>query len=89
MAARNYGMTFSEALERLKHGHKISREGWNGKGMWLILVPAESWSASVGPSNVENAHRLPWIAMKTADGGLVPWLASQTDVLANDWCEQE
>ena len=53
--------------------------------MWLLLVPAERWSTSVGPSNVPGAHRLPWIGMKDARGGFVPWLASQTDILADDW----
>lgn len=76
---------FSQALIECKAGKKISRAGWNGKGMWLLLVKPEQWSTSVGPSNVPGAHRLPWIGMKTVDGGFVPWLASQTDVLADDW----
>lgn len=73
------------ALRLLRSGARVMRAGWNGKGMWLLLVPAERWSTEVGPSNVGGAHRLPWIGMKTADGGFVPWLASQTDVLAEDW----
>lgn len=82
-------MDFGDALVRLRKGRRVCREGWNGKGMWLMLIPADAWSTSVGPSSasVPNAHRLPWIAMKTADGGLVPWLASQTDLLADDWAE--
>lgn len=78
-------MNFGDAIEVLKAGDKVQRAGWNGKGMWLLLVPVERWSCSVGPSNVPGAHRLPWIGMKTADGGFVPWLASQTDMLADDW----
>jgi len=80
-------MNFSQALELVKTGKRIARAGWNGKGMWLVLIPADSWSTSIGPSSarVPGAHRLPWLAMKTADDGLVPWLASQTDVLADDW----
>ena len=79
--------SFGWAVEQLKSGKKVQRAGWNGKGMWLMLIPAKEWSTSVGPSRVEGAtpHRLPWIAMKTADNGLVPWLASQTDMLAEDW----
>jgi hypothetical protein len=79
--------SFGQALRYLKSGKKVARYGWNGKGMWLILVPAAEWHTSVGPnmSCVPNAHRLPFIAMKTVDDGLVPWLASQTDVLASDW----
>jgi len=80
-------MNFSEALDHLKRGVRVARAGWNGKGMWIMHIPANKWSTSVGPnsSGVPNAHRLPWIAMKTADDGLVPWLASQTDLLAEDW----
>jgi uncharacterized protein DUF2829 len=76
-------MNFGEALVLLKGGGCVCRQGWNGKGMWLVLVRAESWT-SIESATV-NANRLPWIGMKTADGGFVPWLASQTDVLAEDW----
>jgi hypothetical protein len=76
---------FGEAIRKLKTGEKVCRAGWNGKGMWLLLVPADEWHTSVGPSHVPNAHRLPWIGMKTVDGGFVPWLASQADILADDW----
>lgn len=72
----NTGLSFGKALDALKAGHRISREGWNGKGMWLDLqVP------SLG-----SKMTLPYIYMWTADKNLVPWLASQTDLLANDWC---
>jgi hypothetical protein len=77
--------TFGDALRLLKAGMKVARDGWNGKNMWLILIPADKWSTSICPSHVDNAHRLPWIGMKTVDGGLVPWLASQTDLLSEDW----
>lgn len=73
---------FSEALKRLKAGRRVQRLGWNGKGMWLEFVPADSWSTSVGPS---GACRLPWLGIKTVNGGFVPWLASQIDMLAEDW----
>ena len=75
-------MGFGAALEILKDGKQVQRAGWNGRGMWLELVPAEKWWTSIGPS---AATVLPWIGMKTADGGFVPWLASQTDLLAEDW----
>lgn len=67
--------TFGNAIELLKTGHKVCREGWNGKGMWLAL-------------QVPDAHSkmtLPYIYMSTVTGDLVPWLASQTDILAEDW----
>lgn len=66
---------FGAAIKALKNGYKVSREGWNGKGMWLNLqVPDEHSKMS-----------LPYIYMFTADKQQVPWLASQTDVLAEDW----
>ncbi|GKX60181.1 DUF2829 domain-containing protein [Leminorella grimontii] len=82
------GVTFGLAVEALKKGLKVSRRGWNGKGMWLILVlPPQSASAAQPMYTVDglNERLLPYIAMRTADGGLVPWLASQTDVLSEDW----
>ncbi|MDY8095890.1 DUF2829 domain-containing protein [Paenibacillus polymyxa] len=81
-------MTFSDALENLKQGKRIARSGWNGKGMWIVLVPDDSYGlGSKVPfdwGDKEN-HLKQWIGMKTADNGFVPWLASQTDVLADDW----
>ena len=68
-------MNFGDAIVALKEGKRVSRAGWNGKGMWLEL-------------QVPDAHSkmtLPYIYMKTAQDDLVPWLASQTDVLAEDW----
>lgn len=68
-------MNFGAALEALKAKEKVSRSGWNGKGMWLALqVP-----------DANSKMSLPYIYMKTADDKLVPWLASQTDVLSDDW----
>lgn len=67
--------TFGWAIEQLKAGNRVQRVGWNGKGMYLEL-------------QVPDAHSkmsLPFIYMKTADEQLVPWLASQTDMLSTDW----
>lgn len=70
-------MNFSEALNLLKGNKKVYRSGWNGKGMWLqIEYPS-----------VYGKVTLPFIMMKTADNNFVPWLASQTDILADDWME--
>lgn len=92
------GTTFGLALEALKKGHKVARSGWNGKGMWLSLscsgtrlVGAESfWSdnnAEYARDNGGAAKVLPCITMKTAGGEIIMgWLASQTDMLADDWC---
>lgn len=80
---------FGEALECLRDGSKIAREGWNGKGMFLFLVDRGLWDLNdvVGVSTMDlyPSQFAPFIAMKTADDKLVPWLASQTDILANDW----
>ncbi|MFC1140867.1 Gp49 family protein [Pasteurella multocida] len=82
---------FGYALNLLKKGKKVSRAGWNGKGMYLFLVYGETVRYHI---NHECFHTQPddagiqcldAIYMKTADNKLVPWLASQTDVLAEDW----
>lgn len=84
------GITFGQAIEALKVGKKVARTGWNGKGMFLYLVPAASYPAQTGAAKGywgENAM-VPYgayIAMKTVQENVVPWLASQTDVLAEDW----
>lgn len=81
--------SFSWALGFLKEGKRVAREGWNGKGMWLAYVHPYAHfgmaDAQYEP-HTRGATLLPWIGMKTADNGFVPWLASQTDMLADDWC---
>lgn len=90
-AATGGGMSFGAALEALKQGKRVCREGWNGKGMWLALVTERDLSTvGITPTFSIDHHAYdysmaPWIGMKTADNMFVPWLASQTDVLANDW----
>lgn len=71
----NGALDFSMALSFLKAGRRVAREGWNGKGMWLALQTPDEGSKMT----------LPYIYMSTAQGDLVPWLASQTDLLAEDW----
>lgn len=67
--------TFGTAIEYLKQGERVARAGWNGKGMWLKLQVPDS----------ESKMSLPYIYMKTVQDDLVPWLTSQTDILAEDW----
>jgi hypothetical protein len=74
-------MTFSQALDRIKDGRQVVRSGWNGKNMFLFYVPV--WTYTDGKQ--DNYPNLPFIAMKTAGETVVPWLASQTDILADDW----
>lgn len=77
-------MNFGQALELLKSNDRVMRNGWNGKGMWLIIIHEDEYKLE--SYKHFNSQRLaPYIAMRTADGALVPWLASQTDILAEDW----
>lgn len=84
------GMSFSTALELIRLGHKVARAGWNGKGMFLFLVSGSTFVVNrppllgIYPEGTQiNYHS--HIDMKTADGTIVPWLASQTDLLSDDW----
>jgi hypothetical protein len=83
-------MNFSEALEQLKLGSKLTREGWNGKDMFIFLVPGSTFEVNrppllgIYPEGTEITYQ-PHIDMKTADNTVVPWLASQSDLLADDY----
>ena len=86
--------SFSWALMRVQDGAKVARRGWNGKGMFVFLVPGSTFNVNrppllgIYPEGTEinyHAH----IDMRTADGQIVPWLVSQSDMLANDWEEIE
>ena len=74
-------MNFGEALEALLNGKMVQREGWNGKGMFLRLVHAHDGD----PSRIPTWPVRSYIELKDATDWLVPWLASQTDILARDW----
>ena len=89
-------MTFSEALEVLNMDGRVQRAGWNGKGMWLALSPGVTdnpsekfWSPAIREWAAKNLVQAitvrPYIVMYTVDGEIVPWTASQTDILAMDW----
>jgi hypothetical protein len=78
------GVPFSKALEAMKKGAKVARKGWNGKNIFLFFVQNIDFQAFIDP--IKPCESLPSIAMKTATGEvLVGWLASQTDMLADDW----
>lgn len=88
----NENLNFGDALALLKKGKKVSREGWNDKGMFLFLVPGSTFKVNRAPllgiyPEGTEINYCPHIDMRTADGKIVPWLASQTDVLADDWRE--
>ncbi|WP_412804987.1 DUF2829 domain-containing protein [Nocardia sp. SC052] len=86
-------MDFGQALAVLRDGGRVARAGWNGKGMWLVLVPGSTFTVEADRTLGQAAPDLvgqtvnyrPHIDMKTVDGEIVPWVASQTDLLADDW----
>lgn len=106
--------TFGQALESLKRGHLVTRKGWNGKGMFIFMRPADELHVGFVAKDIkslpqkvkdyyyqdcvdENGNPIElkkddtvkftaYICMKAADGSIVNgWLASQSDMLANDW----
>jgi len=87
---RKEGMNFGQAIEAMKAGQKVSRAVWNGKDMFLFLVPGSAFKVNrapllgIYPEGTEITY-CPHIDMRTADGKIVPWLASPTDMLAEDW----
>ena len=92
-------MNFGDAIECLKLGHKVARRGWNGRGMFIYLVNGrsvqyellknEAAKAFESTKEVNKGRVLkinPHIDMRAADGSIVVgWLASQTDMMADDW----
>jgi len=81
-------MTFSKALKEMKKGKTVARKGWNGKGMYIFIVPGDDellarmdkWTLQ--PKGTWQ----PFFVMKTAQDTLQPgWLASQADMIAEDW----
>lgn len=68
-------MQIGEAIDRMRAGERVARAGWNGKRMWLALQVPDTHSKMTEP----------YVYMRTAAGGLIPWLCSQADLLADDW----
>lgn len=79
-----------EAVKAMWDGHRVARAGWNGKGMFLFLVPGSKFVPSrepmLGLFGRQEVTYLPHVDMKTATGEVAPWLCSQSDLLATDWC---
>ena len=83
-------LSFEVALVHVKQGMRVARIGWNGKGMFIFLDPGSTFMVNrppllgIYPEGTEidyHAH----IDMRTATGEIVPWIASQTDLLTDDW----
>ncbi len=87
-------LNFSQALNHVKKGGKAQRANWNGKAMFIFLVGGSTFKVNRKPllgiykegTVIEYRSH---IDMVTADGSVVPWLASQSDLLENDWCTVE
>ena len=71
----NIGHEIGWAVKQMWNGQKVKRSGWNGKSIWLAIQVPDCGSRMT----------VPYVYMRTAQGDLVPWLASQTDLLAIDW----
>lgn len=87
---RTDAMPFGLAIEAAKMGKKIQRAGWNGKGMFVYHVPdgryparTEAAKSIAAPDG--NVSYGAYLAIKTVSGEVIPWLASQADMLADDW----
>lgn len=87
-------MNIGDAVFALRQGYRVARLGWNGHGMWLSLTPGNNvradqfwspWNRAHAEQNGGSAEVRPYVTMKTVDGAIVPWVCSQTDLLADDW----
>lgn len=92
-------MDFGKAIANIKAGKKVAREHWNGKGMFVFLKAGSVDRSRCGQTHISGVPdrlfetgdagtvtRMPCVVMRAADGSLVEgWLASQTDMLAEDW----
>lgn len=87
-------MNFGQAIEEMKAGRKCHREGWNGKNMFVVYqkgypegIPAnENTARAFGVEEGELFKVQPYLQMRCADGTHQMWVASQSDMLADDWC---
>lgn len=83
-------MNFSEALDKIKEGKKLTRKNWNGKGMFVYLVHGSEFEVNRAPLNAiyklgTKIKYRPHIDLKAADGTCGVWSISNNDVLAEDW----
>lgn len=82
-------MNFSKALELLKQGKKVARNGWNGKGQFVYFVAGGNYPAQMdaikGVFENDLVPYRPYMALKTAQGDVATWVPSVSDILAEDW----
>lgn len=77
-------MNFEQALALIKTGHLLTRPSWNGKGMYVLFVSGQMIRLYYPEYPYES-----FVAIKTADEKMIPWVISQSDLLAEDWQEFE
>ena len=85
------------AVAQMRLGYRVARQGWNGKGMYLAYQPGYPNGIPINANTAKATGQpegtvlrfLPYVMMRTVDGSFVPWLCSQTDLLANDWTVAE
>jgi len=83
-------MDFSKALQHIKEGARVYRTGWNGPDQFVFLVPGSTFTVNRAPllgiyPEGTEINYLPHIDIKTQQGFVVPWIASQGDIMAEDW----
>ena len=80
-------MNFEQALDSVKNGFRIKRKGWNASDQWVFLCE-NAQSKDEGDSFFDIDFE-PFLVLRNVQGNFIPWLASQSDLLADDWQEME
>jgi hypothetical protein len=83
-------MNFGDALHALKDGQRLARDGWNGRGLFVYLVPAASYPVQTGAAKAHFGEGVmvpynAYLAIKGVDDTVSTWVPSVSDVLADDW----
>jgi hypothetical protein len=83
-------MNIGEAIDEMKHGRKVVRSGWNGRNMFIFFVPGSNFEVNRPPllgiyPPGTRVKYLDHVDMRVANGSIVPWHCSQSDLLAEDW----
>ena len=81
---------FGAAIEAMKNGKRVAREGWNGKGMFLYYISADRYPAKteIAKTIADDDGKVPYgayVALKTVSGLVIPWTPNMLDMLAEDW----
>lgn len=85
-------MNFGWALDMLKRGKAVKRDGWNGSGQFVYYVPGGTYVSQTDVAKTRlggHARYRPYLALRTSQGDVVTWVPSVSDCLAEDWSESE